>query len=495
MKINIIALFLCAFLVHVNGQLTPQKAIKNMGRGVNMGNTLDPPLGEGTWGNPAVVESNFDDYKNAGFTCVRLPITWDKHTGATSPYAIDATWLNRVEQIVDWGLSRKLIIIINAHHEDWIKNSFTSANADRFDSIWSQVSRRFRNKSDSLLFEVINEPYPMTLANVNTLNSRILNTMRKTNPTRIVLFSGYMWSNSQELITAAIPNDNYLIGYYHSYDPYPFGLVGTGSYGTDADINTTNAKFDQVTTWSTQHNIPVVLSEFGAIDACEYNSRMCLYATDVEKAIIHNVAFNVWEDGGSFKFYDRTGHKWTEIKDILIHTYKESPNKMKISSVGNALVKVQWQNRTTQNDSIIVERKVNSGDFTYLRKISPTASVYVDSTTSIGNMYYYRLKANLKDSIEIQSYPIRLSPTFNAVASVESESISIYPNPATTVFTLKGINTPIVVDFYNVLGDLVKQVQATSDEQSIPIDMLPAGLYLLKFTYANKSFSYKLIKE
>ena len=66
MKLNIIALILCAFIVHVNGQLTPQKAIKNMGRGVNMGNTLDPPNGEGAWGNPPVVESNFDDYKNAG---------------------------------------------------------------------------------------------------------------------------------------------------------------------------------------------------------------------------------------------------------------------------------------------------------------------------------------------------------------------------------------------------------------------------------------------
>jgi hypothetical protein len=70
-----------------------------------------------------------------------------------------------------------------------------------------------------LLFEVINEPYPLSLANVNDLNARTIQTIRKTNPTRIVLFSGNNYSNSDELVAATIPSDNFIIGYYHSYDP------------------------------------------------------------------------------------------------------------------------------------------------------------------------------------------------------------------------------------------------------------------------------------
>ena len=303
-----IALFLVLFctIVSMNAQLTPRDAIKSMVRGINMGNTLEPPDGEGTWGNGPAQESNFDDYKNAGFTCVRMPVTWDKHTGKTSPYTINSTWLNRVEQIVDWGLSRKLIIILNAHHEGWIKENYTADNVARFDSIWSQIATRFKDKSDSLLFEIINEPYPMSLDHVNELNTRILSTIRKTNPTRIVLFSGHMWSNSQELVQAAIPDDDYLIGYYHSYDPYPFGLEGPGTYGSDADINATVQKFEQVSDWGAEHNLPVVLGEFAYTYKCEYNSRMCAYATVVDKALEYNVAFNVWEDGGDFKFYNRT---------------------------------------------------------------------------------------------------------------------------------------------------------------------------------------------
>jgi aryl-phospho-beta-D-glucosidase BglC (GH1 family) len=408
-KILVVTLLMFFFVaINAQAQLSTNDAIKAMGRGINMGNTLEPP-NEGDWGNTAT-ESNFDDYKNAGFSCVRLPITWDKHTNTVPPYSINSAWLNRIEQIVDWGLSRHLMIIINAHHEGWIKSTYTPNNIARFDSIWSQIATRFKNKSDSLLFEVINEPHPLSLANVNDLNSRTIRTIRKTNPTRIVLFSGDEYSNSDQLIAAAIPDtaDHYLIGYYHSYDPYPFGLNGPGTYGSDIDINTTIQKFNQVATWDTLHHVSVVLSEFAYTYKCEYNSRMCAYATVAEQAQVHHVPCMVWEDGGDFKFYNRTQHTWSEIKDVLIHTYIESPNKMKISAIADTLIKIQWNNRTTMNDSIIIERKIGTGSFTFFAKISNTASEFIDTTTSRGKTFYYRLRASLKDSIEIQSYPVML---------------------------------------------------------------------------------------
>ena len=290
----ITVLILVCITNKTNAQLSPHNAAKTMIRGINIGNSFDAPT-ETAWGNPVVTASNFDDYKNAGFTCVRLPVTWDTHTGTLPPYSIDSTWLNCIDTVVTWGLSHGLIMIINAHHETWLKQDTSYAKPAikaRFDSIWSQIATRFQNRSDSLLFEVINEPYPLSLANVNDLNARIISIMRKTNPTRIILFSGNEWSNSNDLIAAAIPNDTLLIGYYHSYDPYPFGLLGTGTYGSTSDINTTIQKFNQVSSWSSQHNIPVVLSEFGAMDTSDYNSRMCYYGTITQQALLYNVPFD-----------------------------------------------------------------------------------------------------------------------------------------------------------------------------------------------------------
>jgi aryl-phospho-beta-D-glucosidase BglC (GH1 family) len=136
-------------------QLSASDALKALGRGINMGNTLEPDnaIGEGTWGNGPATEDHFIDYKNAGFSSVRLPVTWGWHTDTLSPYTINPTWLNRIEQIVDWGLNQKLIIIINGMHEWWLKDNYTAENQARYDSIWSQIATRFKDKSDSLLLK------------------------------------------------------------------------------------------------------------------------------------------------------------------------------------------------------------------------------------------------------------------------------------------------------------------------------------------------------
>lgn len=454
--------------ISLEAQLSPQDAVNAMGRGINMGNTLDPPGGEGTWNNPPAEEYYFDDYKDAGFTCVRLPITWGGHTDTVSPYTIDSTWLNRIEQIVDWGLSRDLIIIINVHHDSWIKEDYTGENIARFDSLWSQIATRFQDKSDSLIFEIINEPYPMTLENVNELNERVLGIIRRTNPTRNVCFSGHMWSNSEQLIIAAVPDDDYLIGYYHSYDPYPFGLEGPGTYGSNADIAATVAKFEAVADWSDENDIPVVLSEFGYINKCEYNSRMCAYATVVEKTLVYNVAFQVWDDGGNFRVYNRAARTWNEIKDILIYTYPESPNKMSINTFADTLIHIQWNNRTTENDSIIVERKVDNGNFEFFAKIPHDATEFNDTTTRTGKSYYYRLKTTLGDSLEIQSYPIMMSVESSGLPEPEKDSIPAqiqlfdnYPNPFNTSTTF-AFNLPtksfVNLKIFDTLGREIESV-------------------------------------
>jgi len=400
--------------VVAKAQLKPWQAAGMMTRGINIGNSLDATGGETSWGNPLIIESYFDDYKNAGFTAIRIPITWGLsfRTSTSSPYSINNDFLNRVEQIVDWALARNFIVIINAHHESWLKENFNETNLARFDSIWAQISRRFKNKSDHLLFEILNEPYPMSLENVNKLNSQILSTIRKTNPTRIVVFSGHMWSNADELIAAGIPKDSMLIGYYHSYDPYPFGLEGPGTFGSDADIAAVNSRFLKVKNWSQKNNIPVILSEFGATKKCEYNSRMCHYATITELAITHNIPFFVWDDGGDFQVYLRSQRKWNEIKDILIYTYPQSPNKLSINIFADTLIMLKWNNRMIYTDSIIVERKINSSDFVFYKKIGPQENYFIDyNVNTNNNYYYYRLKVKINDSTFAQSYPIRIQDT------------------------------------------------------------------------------------
>ncbi|MBC8374680.1 MAG: cellulase family glycosylhydrolase [FCB group bacterium] len=382
-----------------------QDLIPLMLRGINLGNTLEPD-DEGGWNNGPALEYYFDDYKSAGFTCVRIPVKWGAHTLDYPPYTVDPDWMNRVDQVVSWGLARNLYIILNAHHESWIKEDYSESNIHRFETIWSQIAESFSHKSDKLLFEMINEPHGLTAEQVDDLNARVLPIIRVNNPTRIVIYSGHEWSAIDQMMSASILDDDYLMAYWHSYDPWSFAGEGQGTWGTTADINDIVSMFKEAGDWSAANNIPVMISEFGAVQACDYNSRMRHYATYVEEALRNNIPFQVWDDGGWFRIYEREDRTWPEVKDILIYAHPEGPTNLEIN-VGSNKLKISWRNRTTENDRIFIQRKVGDASFEEIAELGGIADEFEDNGLSAGVLYTYRILARIDSNKFYHSYPIR----------------------------------------------------------------------------------------
>ena len=385
----------------------PQEALPFMLRGINLGNTLEPDE-EGGWNNGPAQDSYFDDYVVAGFSCVRIPVKWGSHTLETPPYAIDPLWLIRIEQIIDWGLDRDLFIILNAHHEDWLKQDYSAANQARFDSIWTQISRHFKDKSERLLFEIINEPFGMTTEQVDDLNFRLLPLIRENNPTRIVIFSGNEWSGLGQMMQAAIPPDTNLMAYFHSYDPWDFAGEGNGIWGTEADRNGIRSMFQQASDWSHAHNIPVMVSEFGAVRACDYNSRMRHYFTYVENALEYGIAFQAWDDGGNFGILDRESHQWPEVKDILIHSSPDSPTDLALEALSESSLRLTWRIRNSQQSGIRIQRSINGSTFEQIAELAADSQSFIDTALTPGSNYYYRVLATLDAEAVSYSYPQRI---------------------------------------------------------------------------------------
>jgi hypothetical protein len=376
-------------------------------RGINLGNTFEPPE-EGGWNNGPAEEYYFDDYKSAGFTCVRVPVRWGTHTSDEPPYTVDPMYMDRVEQVVDWGLDRGLFIILNAHHEEWLKQDYSRPNQDRFDSIWVQIATRFADRSQYLMFEMINEPHGLTVEQVDSLNSRILPIIRAKNPNRFVIFSGNDWSNLEHLLTAAVPVDEYLLGYYHSYDPWDFAGLANGTWGEEADIAAVAEKFARAAQWTAETGIPVIISEFGAVHQCDYNSRMRHYATYVEEALKNNIPFQVWDDGGNFGIYDRANRSWPEVKDILIHTSPDGPTNLRASYRVDMKVLLLWENRVETADRLIIQRRANYGEFIDVAEVTANTPAWLDAELSPATIYDYRIIAQYDDEEDRYSCPVRV---------------------------------------------------------------------------------------
>jgi len=123
----------------------------------------------------------------------------------SSPYTIGKDWIARVDTVISWGLRRGLYIIVNCHHEGWLKkNPSIPDTITRFESIWTQLSKHFQNYPDRLIFEILNEPEGMPKNWVDSFNYKAYNIIRATNPTRLIIYSGDKWSNAEQLICRLI---------------------------------------------------------------------------------------------------------------------------------------------------------------------------------------------------------------------------------------------------------------------------------------------------
>jgi endoglucanase len=308
-------------------EISPQQAVAEMQIGINLGNTFDAPH-EGDWAL-AAQESFIIAFKEAGFNHIRIPVTWHEHTQLEAPYEIDSEFLTRVEEVVDWALAQNMYVILNAHHEGWLKENYQDqGNKNRIDSIWIAIATHFKNKSSKLIYEILNEPNGMTVAGVDHLNKRVLSIIRNENPNRLVVFSGNGFSPINALLSADIPDiqDRFLIGNFHSYDPWEFAGQCQQNWGSNEHKSNLRNIYQQASDWAIVNQIPVMVNEFGVAkfdfilpeNICDVSERLAYLIHHVSLANEFGIAGSFWDDGGSFSTFDRVNGTWGPEKDILV---------------------------------------------------------------------------------------------------------------------------------------------------------------------------------
>lgn len=286
-------------------------AVAEMGIGWNLGNSLDALGGETAWGNPATTRGLINAVKSAGFGVVRIPVTWIGHFGGAPNYAINAAWMNRVEEVVNYVLDAGMYAIINLHHDgaegidgEWlaldlpgstgtVTTAHNEAVRNQFVKIWEQIAARFKNYDDKLIFESMNEihvgygnPQSSYHNIINNLNQVFVNTVRAgggRNGSRILVVPGYNTNITFTLEGFTAPNDtanDKLILSCHFYDPWNFAGAGsTPVWGMNYPGNDgwgqedwVRQQFDALRNTYVRRGLPVVIGEYGAVNPSNPNS-------------------------------------------------------------------------------------------------------------------------------------------------------------------------------------------------------------------------------
>jgi len=335
---------------------TAQEIIGMIDIGWNLGNTLDshgewidlytsaaPSDFETAWGNPVTTKAMIDAVKKAGFTTVRIPTTWYQHLDENND--IDAAWMARVKEIVNYVIDNDMFAILNTHHEDeWLTldgSKDYNGMETRLTAIWAQISEEFGDYDQHLIFEIMNEPRNVGGADewtggnansyviLNNLHSATLRTIRnsgKNNDKRIVVMSDYACSDSRTpLFALNVPDDDYIIVQVHSYSPYNYTTSPSAAYDSTIEAELTYM-FQRFSEFRQSHNnVPMIIGEFGCFKKDNVQDRIDWATKFLSEAKNAGIPCVIWDNGNTDEYgiFNRNACSWndTSYLNAMMNVY------------------------------------------------------------------------------------------------------------------------------------------------------------------------------
>ncbi|MCM1356255.1 MAG: cellulase family glycosylhydrolase [Staphylococcus sp.] len=288
-----------------NMSSTATELAARMFAGVNIGNTMEPPSGEGTWGAAKVTPEYVKGLKRLGFNAVRIPCAWDSHVTDPANNTIDPAWLARVDEVVGYVVAEDMYAIVNIHWDGgWLEEScvkgYDAAVDKKQRDYWTQIASKLNHYDEHLLFAGMNEPGQQDQGGVNNSSIDAMTTYQQTfvdavratggNNASRCLIHQTPYTNIDKGVSSAykLPKDvveNRMLVEVHFYDPSDFTLMskdgewGAGSkvklyWGADnhvagSDRNCTwgeeshvDAQFKKMQDTFVSKGIPVILGEY-----------------------------------------------------------------------------------------------------------------------------------------------------------------------------------------------------------------------------------------
>ncbi|MCR4562563.1 MAG: glycoside hydrolase family 5 protein [Bacilli bacterium] len=296
---------------------------------------------ETCYGNPKTTSALLKKVKQAGYTTIRIPVSWHQHVTKWNNFQISSQWMSRVKAIVDQSLGYGFKVILNTHHD--IDPSFIYPdyahldNSLRFvESIWSQISTVFGDYGTDLVYEGCNEPrltkhadsFNTELNNeevrncIHQINQKFVDVIRSSNKAneqkRYLIIKGYADSpyvlTYSHASTFSLPNDprNRLLISVHIYSPTEFAFHGTGGFDPDNLEYTSHIKWilDGLYQEFVMKGIGVVLGEWGSVaTASNLNERVAHANYFVSETKNRHIASIYWDNGAmqneAFALFDR----------------------------------------------------------------------------------------------------------------------------------------------------------------------------------------------
>jgi endoglucanase len=92
--------------------------------------------------------------------------------------------------------------------------------------VWSQTASHLKDRSDYILYEILNEPHGITTSAWGTIQNQVISAIREKDTRHMIVVGGSGYNSYSELANLPHYSDNNLLYTFHFYDPFMFTHQG-----------------------------------------------------------------------------------------------------------------------------------------------------------------------------------------------------------------------------------------------------------------------------
>lgn len=286
--------------------------------------------------------STYEDVAKEGFDHIRLPVDFRNYLDGNGD--LEDKFLKKLDGIINMANSQGLAVILDFH--GWPDFNTEKGDTKIFISIWESLAEHYKDYSNMLLFELINEPHTtdggdLSMERLMELQCETIEAIRAISPRRTIVIAAPEWNGHWTLKDFTPPEYDNLILAVHVYTTLDFthqGQLWMGSLNKrvpldDEIILQLNAALRDIKNFKDRTGMEIVINEFGLTttgaisddDIYNYISTITKFAKEKD------IGWTYWEYNESFGAYKpgflRIGGKWRKsVLDGLFLRDRQTDN-------------------------------------------------------------------------------------------------------------------------------------------------------------------------
>jgi len=306
-------------------------------------------------------KEDFENIKSLGCDVIRLPINMHSMTSGSPSYTVDPLLFVFLDSAVTWAEDLDMYLLLDNHSFDPNENT-SPGIVDILVKIWPQIAAHYKDRSDYIIYEVLNEPHGIAASAWGSIQGQVINAIRSVDNKHKIIVGGVGFNTYTELQNIPVYSDQNLIYTFHFYDPFmfthqgstwnvpsmaplagvpfpynaaempatPSTFIGTwmesamNNYPSDGTVAHVKSLIDIAVAFKNDRNVPVFCGEFGVfIPNSDPEDRRYWYSVVRKYLEKKGIPWTIWDYQGGFGLFDKGSNEMfdndlnTELLDSL----------------------------------------------------------------------------------------------------------------------------------------------------------------------------------